>query len=92
MGCCAEAGARAGVGTRAVSPRADGLGLAAGRRLLLDPRRLPPGSADAPGQAPTGLSCGSESPRYPGRSCGAMRALLLDEGRWRIPSPSRCLP
>ena len=59
VGCCTEVGTRAGVGTQAVSPRADGLGLAAGGRLLLDPSRLPLGSADAPGLAPTGLGCKS---------------------------------
>ena len=53
VGCCTEVRTRAGVGTQAVSPRADGLGLAAGGSLLLDPSRL------APGLAPTGLGCES---------------------------------
>lgn len=86
MGCCTEVGARAGVGTRAVSPRADGLGLAAGGRLLLNPSRLPPGSADAPGLAPTGLGCEFWSPRLPGGSCGELWAPLPDER-----CSSRCL-
>lgn len=89
---CAEAGAaveaEAGAGTRAVSRRADRLGLAAGHRLRQDSPRLARGLSGCSGSGTDRLGLqvrDSLAPRL------QLRYPSWDEANWRIPLSSRSL-